>query len=102
MRNIDKVFVGLFGIATLHGLGYIDSDGNFELSLSGRMVIGSDSFGLIGEFEVPQKLKAGQTAVKKKTRDGKAAAPAIEREECGDGCEQPDPDQAGNEIDPGL
>src|ERR1041385_2781397 len=44
--------ISFFGIASLHGRGYIDSNGNFDISLSGRMVIGSDSFGLVGDFEV--------------------------------------------------
>src|SRR5947209_6708000 len=37
--------IDFFGIATLHGVGDIDSNGNFDISLSGRLVIGSDSFG---------------------------------------------------------
>ncbi len=39
-----------FGIATLSGSIDLDSEGGFDVQLRGRMVIGSSSFGLIGEF----------------------------------------------------
>ena len=41
-----------FGLATLSGNLYLDSDGNFDLGLSGRMVLGSDDYGLVGEFSI--------------------------------------------------
>ena len=37
-----------FGIATLSGSVYLDSEGGFDVQLRGRMVIGSSSFGMVG------------------------------------------------------
>src|SRR6266436_2793257 len=54
---------------------------------------------VIDEFEIAQKLKTGEAAIEKKTRDRKTAAPTIEGVERGDGREQADPEQAGNKID---
>src|SRR5207253_1038647 len=48
---------------------------------------------------IAQKLKTGEAAIEKKTRDRKTAAPAIERVERCYGREQTDPDQAPNQID---
>lgn len=42
--------IDFFGIVKLDGSLYLDSKGNFDLQLRGRMVLGSSSFGLIGEF----------------------------------------------------
>ena len=39
-----------FGIATLSGSVDLDSEGGFDVQLRGHMVIGSSSFGLIGDF----------------------------------------------------
>src|SRR4029077_7643128 len=42
--------INFFGLATLHGSGYLDSDGNFEVDLSGNFLLGSRSFGIEGGF----------------------------------------------------
>ncbi|MFZ0040303.1 MAG: hypothetical protein WAK93_03285, partial [Solirubrobacteraceae bacterium] len=42
--------MNFFGLATLSGSIYLDADGNFEISLSGSMTLGSSSFGLSGSF----------------------------------------------------
>ncbi len=42
--------VNFFGIATLQGAIYLDADGDFTVSLSGGITIGSSSFGLSGGF----------------------------------------------------
>src|SRR5262249_31610339 len=39
-----------FGIATLSGQIHLDSEGNFEITLNGKLIIGSSSFGLEGDF----------------------------------------------------
>ncbi len=41
-----------FGIATLSGSLYLDSRGNFDLQLRGELVLGTRSFGLVGEFSI--------------------------------------------------
>ena len=41
-----------FGLATLSRPADLDSDGDFTLSLSGRMTLGSDDFGLRGDFSI--------------------------------------------------
>ncbi|HXG48652.1 MAG TPA: calcium-binding protein, partial [Methylomirabilota bacterium] len=43
--NID-----FFSLVELQGSGYLDSRGNFDISLRGEFVLGTRSFGLIGEF----------------------------------------------------
>ena len=42
--------MSFFGIATLGGSLYLNSDGDFSLSLSGNVTIGSSDFGLSGNF----------------------------------------------------
>ena len=42
--------VSFFGLATLGGSIYLDANGNFQVSLSGQMTLGSSSFGLSGSF----------------------------------------------------
>src|SRR2546427_8758966 len=54
---------------------------------------------VIDEFEIAQKLKAGETTVEQKTGNGKAAAPAIERVERSHRRDQSNPSQAANKID---
>ena len=39
-----------FGLATMSISGWIDSKGQFDIAVSGRLVLGSSSFGLVGEF----------------------------------------------------
>jgi hypothetical protein len=41
-----------FGLATLSGTIYLDSKGNFDIRLSGRMTLGTDDFGLRGDFSI--------------------------------------------------
>ena len=41
-----------FGLATLSGSIHLTSNGDFEISLSGRMVLGSDDFGIVGNFSI--------------------------------------------------
>ena len=44
--------VSFFGLATLSGSIFLDSDGNFRISLSGQIVLGSSDFGLVGQFSI--------------------------------------------------
>ncbi|MEL7452703.1 MAG: hypothetical protein AAGJ50_04945, partial [Pseudomonadota bacterium] len=39
-----------FGLVTLQANGFFDSRGHFDISLSGEMVLGTRSFGLVGNF----------------------------------------------------
>ena len=41
-----------FGIATLSGSLYLDSRGNFDFQLKGEIVLGTRSFGIVGEFSI--------------------------------------------------
>ena len=41
--------IDFFGILTINGSGFLDSRGNFDITLQGRFVIGSDDFGLSGQ-----------------------------------------------------
>ena len=54
--------IDIFGIATLSGNIFLDSKGNFDVDLRGRMVIGSDSFGLVGEFHFRIRSEATEDA----------------------------------------
>ena len=54
--NID-----FFGLATLSGSVFLDSTGT-STSPRGRMVIGSDSFGLVGEFHFRVRSQATEDA----------------------------------------
>jgi Ca2+-binding RTX toxin-like protein len=38
--------IDFFGIATINGYGYFDSNGNFDVTLNGRLVLGSDDWGI--------------------------------------------------------
>ncbi len=42
--------VDFFGLATLSGVVDVYSNGDFRVSLTGRMVLGSDDYGLVGNF----------------------------------------------------
>ena len=44
--------IKLFGLAKLDGRGYLDSKGNFSVSLSGQLWIGESDFGLGGHFNI--------------------------------------------------
>nr|NLI49987.1 calcium-binding protein [Propionibacterium sp.] len=44
--------VDFFGLATLNGSIYLNSAGDFDISLSGRLVLGSSSFGIVGDFSI--------------------------------------------------
>ena len=46
-----------FGLATMSASGWIDSKGHFGLRLHGELVLGSRSFGLVGEFKFSVLLK---------------------------------------------
>ena len=46
-----------FGLASMSASGWIDSKGHFGLRLHGEMVLGSRSFGLVGEFTFSVLLK---------------------------------------------
>ena len=41
--------IDFFGIVTINGHGFLDSKGNFDITLQGRFVIGTDDFGLSGQ-----------------------------------------------------
>ena len=45
-----------FGLATLQGNGWVASNGFFALNLSGEIVLGSRSFGIVGGFDIGVKL----------------------------------------------
>ncbi|MCL4179348.1 MAG: calcium-binding protein, partial [Verrucomicrobia bacterium] len=42
--------LSFFGLATLGASGWLNSGGNFDIRVAGELVIGTRSFGLIGEF----------------------------------------------------
>ena len=44
--------ISFFGLATLSGTIFLDSDGNFQISLNGQIVLGSSDFGLVGQFSI--------------------------------------------------
>ena len=44
--------ISFFGLATLGGTIFLDSDGNFQISLSGQIVLGSSDFRLVGQFNI--------------------------------------------------
>ena len=39
-----------FGIATLEGNVFLDSKGNFDIGIKGRVALGNDDLGIVGEF----------------------------------------------------
>ncbi|MGZ6715887.1 MAG: hypothetical protein ACXVFG_14140, partial [Gaiellaceae bacterium] len=39
-----------FGLATLSAQGWVNSDGFFDFKISGRLVLGSENFGVVGQF----------------------------------------------------
>ncbi|HEY3484830.1 MAG TPA: calcium-binding protein, partial [Ilumatobacteraceae bacterium] len=41
--------IDFFGLVTIDGSGFLDSKGNFDITLQGRFVIGTDDFGLSGQ-----------------------------------------------------
>src|SRR5262249_61202617 len=45
--------VDFFGLATLSGSIFLDSDGNFDVQISGQMWLGTTSFGLLRTFNLP-------------------------------------------------
>ncbi|MCX8497180.1 MAG: hypothetical protein ORN51_13450, partial [Akkermansiaceae bacterium] len=66
--NID-----FFGIATLGADGWFNSEGHFSVWLGGRVVIGAESFGIIGEFNI----HASNTAAKGLAFGGGASAKVV-------------------------
>ena len=44
--------MSFFGLATLSGTIFLDSDGNFRINLNGQIVLGSSDFGLVGQFSI--------------------------------------------------
>jgi hypothetical protein len=50
--------VDFFGIVSLSGSVFLDSDANFDINLRGRMVLGSSSFGLSGSFHFRVRSEA--------------------------------------------
>jgi Ca2+-binding RTX toxin-like protein len=44
--------IDFFGIATLSGHVHLTDTGDFTVSLNGRMVLGSDDYGIVGEFSI--------------------------------------------------
>ncbi|NOS68309.1 MAG: calcium-binding protein, partial [Verrucomicrobia bacterium] len=54
--------VSFFGIATIYGGGYFDSKGNFDITLSGRIILGSNDWGI--------RLSASVHIVSKHFADG--------------------------------
>ena len=51
-----------FGLATLHALGWVDSQGHFGVDLNGGITIGGGGFGLSGNFDVSAWLNESTCA----------------------------------------
>src|SRR5689334_7639609 len=47
-----SISADFFGLATLSGSIFLDSNGNFDIRLSGRMVLGSEDYGIVGSFSI--------------------------------------------------